>query len=316
MIWLEMSRDEIHGGPNWEFSKCLWSPSRKTNQAKWAFWESLLRVRQGDPVLHLKGITPDAYFVGHSIAETNGIETLNRPPLPEGYDYATTFYRVDLTAYEEFPAPISLTSLFDDFGTELREYFALNKKRKRQRSHLFYVPQAGALQCLNGAYLSELPDELFDMIFQLQPEVRARPRAAVDVNTKDILRQVKARVGHGAFSDNVKKNYGAQCCFPGCEIRDTDFLVGSHIARWSDVPELRGKVSNGLCLCLLHDRAFELGLFTLALDFKVRTNPQKCPEWLHDQITSKEGQGIRVGEILPAVESLQHHWKRVKFRPD
>src|SRR5215208_3074293 len=29
MLWLEMSRDEAHGGGSWAFGQSLWSPSRK-----------------------------------------------------------------------------------------------------------------------------------------------------------------------------------------------------------------------------------------------------------------------------------------------
>lgn len=36
MIWLEMSREEKHGGGEWSFQKCIWAPSHKkgTNN-KW-----------------------------------------------------------------------------------------------------------------------------------------------------------------------------------------------------------------------------------------------------------------------------------------
>jgi len=34
MIWIEMSRDETHGGDNWAFSKCVWAPTYKKNPQK------------------------------------------------------------------------------------------------------------------------------------------------------------------------------------------------------------------------------------------------------------------------------------------
>jgi hypothetical protein len=80
MLWLEMSRDEFHGGGSWAFGQSLWSPSRKTNGARWAFWETLLRVGADDPVLHLRGKGDDAAFVGFSTAATDGFETSDRPP--------------------------------------------------------------------------------------------------------------------------------------------------------------------------------------------------------------------------------------------
>jgi putative restriction endonuclease len=75
MFWLEMSREEAHGGGSWGFGQSLWSPSRKTNGTKWAFWETLMHVEAGDPVLHLRGKGDNAAFVGFSTAAVNGFET-------------------------------------------------------------------------------------------------------------------------------------------------------------------------------------------------------------------------------------------------
>jgi len=41
----------------------------------------------------------------------------------------------------------------------------------------------------------------------------------------------------------------------------------------SIIPHLRGETSNGLCL--LHDKTFELGLFTLTLDLRVAPNADR-----------------------------------------
>lgn len=39
MVWIEMSRDEIHGGGEWGFKKCIWSPAYKKGDLKgsWLF---------------------------------------------------------------------------------------------------------------------------------------------------------------------------------------------------------------------------------------------------------------------------------------
>lgn len=81
MLWLEMSRDENHGGGHWGFQKCLWSPTYKTNGVKWAFWETVHKVQEGDLVIHLRGKTSPA-FVGYSVAATDGYKTSSRPPEP------------------------------------------------------------------------------------------------------------------------------------------------------------------------------------------------------------------------------------------
>ena len=129
--------------------------------------------------------------------------------------------------------------------------------------------------------------------------------------------QIKARLGQDAFSENVRQNYGHQCCFPQCPIAEDILLVGAHIARWSDATHLQGKTSNGLCLCLFHDKAFEIGLFTLTRDFRIAANPSwisRSP-WAKRHIAPFEEQRIRLGPIKPARESLREHWQRIAFVP-
>jgi hypothetical protein len=64
------------------FGQSLWSPSRKTNGAKWVFWDTLLQVETDDPVLHLRGKGNRATFVAFSTAAADGFETSDRPPSP------------------------------------------------------------------------------------------------------------------------------------------------------------------------------------------------------------------------------------------
>ena len=44
--------------------------------------------------------------------------------------------------------------------------------------------------------------------------------------------------------------------------------------RWSDDPEIRGKLSNVICLCKFHDTLFEIGYISLSDDFQLlKRNP-------------------------------------------
>ncbi len=159
MLWLEMSRDEAHGGGSWAFGQSLWSPSRKTNRTKWAIWETLLHVETDDPVLHLRGRGDRATFVAFSTAAADGFETSDRPPSPGAWSYARSFYRVPLRDFTPLADPMLLRDIFRRRDAELRSYFIGNKAASR-KERLFYVIQAGRLQCLNGAYLSEVSREL------------------------------------------------------------------------------------------------------------------------------------------------------------
>lgn len=57
-IWIEMSRDEEHGGDEWGFTKCIWAPTYKKSEGKdksWPFWDNVNKVKTGDIVFHLRG---------------------------------------------------------------------------------------------------------------------------------------------------------------------------------------------------------------------------------------------------------------------
>jgi putative restriction endonuclease len=319
-MWLEMAKDPEHGGHGWDFKECLWSPSRKKDGARWRYWELLLRVKKGDRVFHLRGEDSQAVFVGHSVADSDGYETRDRPTVPGQWAHANTYYRVPLVDFVELRQPIRLKDVFAERRTELLNYFQRNKGRsKHQKEALFFVLQNGRLQCQFGAYLSEFSSELMELLVGIGTSSHpARPNIASDsVSTDEQLREVKIRQGQARFSAEVRANYGGRCCFPDCDISDDRFLVGAHIARWADAQALRGNISNGLCMCLLHDRAFEMGLFTLTADLRVVAHPTKLrgSRWAQDHIVPKAGLRILPAPTPPSEAALRQHWTRIGFAP-
>jgi putative restriction endonuclease len=324
-LWIEMARDPVHGAGSWEFTKCLWSPTIKKGirGENWPYWNSLLRVRAGDAVLHLRGMGGKAEFVGFSTAETDGFETTEAPPVLGIWNYAKKFYRVNLKDYRPFNVPIKLRQLFKEKDSEFRHYFIENKGLpKISRKQIFFVVQGGKLQCLNGAYLSEADSDLQHIIFgaQISKSPTTSGRVADHVPTSEAMRDLTSRIGQAVFSEMVRANYNSSCCFPDCAVIERAFLVGAHIARWNDEPSLRGEISNGLCLCLLHDKAFEQGLFTLALDHTVVINEKHRifseGPWCRQCLIPFKGQKIKLGKIKPSEQALRLHWERIGFRPD
>jgi hypothetical protein len=202
-------------------------------------------VKAGDPVLHLRDDTRhNGFFVGYSLAEQDGYETSERPPSPGEWGYSPAFYRASLTGYTPFPQPLSMKVLFDTYDTQLRDYIERNSKLPDvQRRTLFCVIQGGELQRQNGGYLTEVDEELENLLLGT---IAQQPTAEVgqpdtNVTTGVVVRALQARVGQREFSERVRANYGDRCCFPDCDISDDNFLAGSHIARWADIPELRGR---------------------------------------------------------------------------
>ena len=73
-----------------------------------------------------------------------------------------------------------------------------------------------------------------------------------------------------AFAAAVKANYGYRCAITGISSRD--FLVASHIVPWSKDQTIRLDPTNGICLSLLVDRAFEKGHLLIDDDLTIRVD--------------------------------------------
>ena len=319
MIYIEMSIYDTHGGGTWAFPNCVWAPTEKENGSSWPFWRKILRVREGDTIIHLRGKTPKAYFVGYSTASSDGTRTTQRPPDSKKWNHATEFFRADLSGFTPFHKPINLKDLFSSRKIELKKYFDEYKTKRPKDSNIFYAWQSSRLQCLNGAYFSNVDEELLTALFGSGVNIITAPNGntVVSVKTGSQIASVLARTGQRKFSDSVKKMYGNHCCFPGCNISDSRFLVGSHIARWSDNESLRGDMSNGLCFCLIHDKAFEIGYFTIDQKFKIYVNP-KIREYnslIVEKLFKYNGQKISLGKIKPNLDALSEHWNRIDIEP-
>lgn len=311
MIWIEMSRDGVHGGGEWAFAKCVWSPTHKNNEKRnqtWLFWENVKKVKEGDIILHLQGKGQNAYFTGYSVARTDGHETNERPPKAGGWAYSSSFYRAFLKDFISLKNPVHLYTVFSEKEEAFREYL----RKKELPKNLFYTEQSGKLQCLNGGYLSEADEELVVLILGNQKEAdlieEQINHVEQSVQTNEALAQIKRRIGHEKFAENVKKNYGNHCCFPNCDVSDNNFLIASHIARWADNERKRGETSNGLCLCLIHDKAFEKGYFSLDDDLNICiSNNENNSELFLKRILPYVGKRIKKSFVDPDRDALREH---------
>jgi putative restriction endonuclease len=270
----------------------------------------MVSVKRGDIVFHLCGESGEAAFCGFSVADENG------QPVEHGPDGPESLYCVGLRGYSNFETPIKWDDIRKLRHGALVSYFEENKaKNAVEKERLFYVQQSGRLQCLNGAYLSFLSDQLIEILFGIHTsstisEVSVRTTAAVGTT----LRSAAVRVGQQKFAENVKANFAGTCCFPECPVSDPRFLVGAHIARWTDAAELRGLTENGLCLCVLHDRAFEIGAFVVDHNLNIRLHKSLPKDnWVRAHLAYGVGRRIRASTVIPTIEVLSHHWARHGF---
>jgi predicted restriction endonuclease len=77
----------------------------------------------------------------------------------------------------------------------------------------------------------------------------------------------KRRINQHFFRKMVLSNYDEACTI--CNLNYPALLVASHIIPWSKDREARLNPHNGLCLCSIHDKAFDRGLISLDGDLRV-----------------------------------------------
>ncbi|HVC98842.1 MAG TPA: HNH endonuclease signature motif containing protein [Pirellulales bacterium] len=103
------------------------------------------------------------------------------------------------------------------------------------------------------------------------------PRAATTVVWEDaegLDRETltRVRVNQHLFRAMILAGYGGACAV--CRLPVPGLLVASHIVPWSADRSLRMNPHNGLCLCSLHDRAFDCGILAIARDYSVAIHPR------------------------------------------
>jgi putative restriction endonuclease len=76
------------------------------------------------------------------------------------------------------------------------------------------------------------------------------------------------RIGQDLFRKMILVSYRNRCALTGIE--DKRLLNASHIVPWKDDSEIRVNPTNGICLNVLHDRAFDRHLITFGEDYKMK----------------------------------------------
>lgn len=107
------------------------------------------------------------------------------------------------------------------------------------------------------AYLSEevKVEKIIEGIGIIQPE-----------NT-EISVMTKQRVGQDKLRSYILEAYNHECAL--CEINKHDLLICSHIIPWRIDEKNRLNPKNAICLCILHDKLFDKGYFSLNNKYEI-----------------------------------------------
>jgi len=95
----------------------------------------------------------------------------------------------------------------------------------------------------------------------VEPRMLPPSERAMDAVVTDKLAIKKVRVTQHLFRDMVLSSYDAQCAI--CTLSVPQLLIASHIVGWSVDAAHRMNPRNGICLCSLHDRAFDTGMLDI-----------------------------------------------------
>lgn len=114
---------------------------------------------------------------------------------------------------------------------------------------------------------------------------------------KDVERILKSRVNHSLFRKVVVSNYYNSCAI--CSLDIQNLLVASHILKWSENKEHRLNPTNGLCLCNIHDRAFELGYIGINTNYSILISNELKQVKEKSTFTSLFGRHENKSIILP-----------------
>ena len=139
------------------------------------------------------------------------------------------------------------------------------------------------------------------------PEYIAENNEDVDYSASNFESSSTRRQGHARFSRNIKQNYSYRCAI--CGICEPEFLVAGHISAWAEDERNRLNPSNGLCLCSLHDKAFEHGYISIDNDYKVIVNGDiRRGSVLRNELERFEGMRIALpAECPPNLGLLRDH---------
>lgn len=246
--FIEISKSEHgHGGRGWEFGTCLWSPSR--NRAGADRYSIMRMPKAGDRVIHVYECDfqekMDTYILGESQVRKGVEEIASEPPSPGLWAGMAPYYRIDLTDYHQYEAPLPIRQFRDDYQDEIRVDLLHN-----QPSFYPFNTYGNGIRLVQGIYLARSTEALSRLLeeaigiesadrssagwqeHQEYTETRrtARERFFFARNPK-LARQAKQRAGYRceACGFHFTDRYG---------VLGHEYLEAHHLDALADRPEL------------------------------------------------------------------------------
>ena len=155
------------------------------------------------------------------------------------------------------------------------------------------------------------------LIVKFSKQQDIEKQAIIDLNNipvgKSKKRFVKTRINQNFFRQTILSAYNSTCCVTGLNI--SELLIASHIIPWSKGKKERMNPRNGLCLSMLHDKAFDSGLITIDNKYKVCVSKNILSiknSAAKELIIRYQGKRIILPDrFVPDINFLEYHQKNI-----
>lgn len=139
------------------------------------------------------------------------------------------------------------------------------------------------------------------------------PDEVIDYTGSNKTVQTTTRIGQDFFRRSVLSAYNYRCCITGLSV--PKLLVASHIKPWRVDATNRLNPRNGLCLSMLHDKAFDAGIIAISNEMTVsvsRKYADNTDQFFNSALLAYDGKPIVLPEkFCPLAEFLAYHRQHV-----
>jgi hypothetical protein len=141
-------------------------------------------------------------------------------------------------------------------------------------------------------------------------DIAALDNIVIPAGPTETTAVVRVRRVQKFFRRTVRIAYGGACAV--CDFDIKRMLVASHIIGWAADERRRADPTNGLLLCVLHDRAFDQAFMTFDADLHVRISPKlknaRSTALQKPAFLDYDGRPLRSPErFAPDPAALEHH---------
>jgi len=133
------------------------------------------------------------------------------------------------------------------------------------------------------------------------------------VHTDEVEVSGTARQGQADFRAEVRARFDDTCAL--CDVSRPGLLQAGHILPWHEFETDRGEIDNGILLCYLHHRAFDLGLFAITESHEVVIKPGLSDMGTFLERTLVDSETVSFPGDTPSDQYLRRRNERLDWWP-